>query len=190
MHNYYDDNAIQFFNSTVELNMDQLYKPFLDKVPSDGSILDAGCGSGRDAVNFQKKGYQVQAFDPSENLIQMAKEKFNFEIQKSTFLDFEFDTKFDGIWSCASLLHVPTDDLPNVFKKFENALKENGIIYASFKYGSFEGERNGRFFNDFTEDSLKEFLAKNSRLRIDHYWVTSDIRPGRDDEKWLNCILA
>ena len=59
--------------------------------------------------------------------------------------------KYDGIWACASVLHVPKIELANILQKMCNAVKTDGIIYTSFKYGDFEGERSGRFFSDFTE---------------------------------------
>ena len=63
------------------------------------------------------------------------------------------------------------------------------LIYTSFKYSNFEGERNGRYFTDFTEVAFKEFLAGISELTIEDYWITGDVRPGRGEEKWLNLIL-
>ena len=70
------------------------------------------------------------------------------------------------------------------------ALKENGIIYTSFKYGEFEGERNGRYFTDFTEDSLKEFILQIPQLQIKEIWTTGDVREGRGDERWLNILIC
>ena len=69
------------------------------------------------------------------------------------------------------------------------ALKEHGIIYTSFKYGTFEGERNGRFFTDFTEETFRKFVADVDGIRIEETWITGDVRPGRGDERWLNLIL-
>ena len=69
------------------------------------------------------------------------------------------------------------------------ALCSNGIIYTSFKYGNFEGERNGRFFTDFTLDTFEEFVQDINNITIDDYWITGDVRPGREEEKWLNLIL-
>ena len=69
------------------------------------------------------------------------------------------------------------------------ALKEKGIIYTSFKYSNFEGERNGRYFTDFTEDTFDKFMKEIQELTIEEEWITSDVRPGRGEEKWLNLIL-
>lgn len=70
-----------------------------------------------------------------------------------------------------------------------DALKSTGVIYTSFKYGEFEGERNGRYFTDFMEDTFREFMKGIPELTIEEYWITDDVRPGRGDERWLNLIL-
>ena len=69
------------------------------------------------------------------------------------------------------------------------ALHQDGIIYTSFKYGEYEGERNGRYFTDFTIESFKEFIAGYDDVIIEDYWLSGDVRPGREEEKWLNLIL-
>lgn len=119
------------------------------------------------------------------------------------FQDLREIDEYDGIWACSSILHLAKSELLTVMKRMVQALKENGIIYTSFKYGDFEGERNGRYFTDFTEKSFTEFLEKLkifnentkntedkvSEIIIEKIWITEDVRPGRGDEKWLNLIL-
>ena len=53
---------------------------------------------------------------------------------------------YDGIWACSSILHVPANELRDIIKEDGKRLRAHGIIYTSFKYGTFEGERNGRYF--------------------------------------------
>lgn len=76
-----------------------------------------------------------------------------------------------------------------VLEKMAIALKHRGIIYTSFKYGNFAGERNGRYFTDMTEDSFAALMQNITLLGIEEQWITSDVRPGRGEEKWLNVIL-
>lgn len=76
-----------------------------------------------------------------------------------------------------------------MIRKMCDALKDTGVIYTSFKYGDFEGERNGRYFTDFMEDTFQEFIKVIPELKIEDYWITDDVRPGRCDEKWLNLLL-
>ena len=97
--------------------------------------------------------------------------------------------EYDGIWACASLLHVPSAGLPDIFRRMLTALKPGGIIYASFKYGTFEGDRNGRRFTDFTEETFAAFLRHFPELTPEDQWISADVRPGRESEKRLNVIL-
>ncbi|MGI4991980.1 class I SAM-dependent methyltransferase [Halobacteriovorax sp. GFR7] len=185
--NYYDKNDQEFINSTLELNLTHLYAPFLEGVKSGGTILDIGCGPGRDLKYFTEHGYEAQGVEPSHKLAQFAREHSGCVVHEGLLQDVVFEgEKFDGVWACASLLHVPSSELSSVFKKIATIMHDGAVFYCSFKYGEFEGERNGRFFNDQTLDSIKEFLPKN--LTISNDWVTEDKRPDRD-ERWLNLLL-
>ena len=84
---------------------------------------------------------------------------------------------------------MPKKELKSVFEKMLKALKKGGIIYTSFKDGTFEGERNGRYFTDFTIQDFRKFVSNLEELSIEEYWITNDVRQGRGDEKWLNIIL-
>lgn len=97
--------------------------------------------------------------------------------------------KYDGIWACSSILHLSYGDLEDVMGKTAFAVKTDGIIYTSFKYGTFSGERNGRYFTDMTEESFDKLLQRIQGLKIEEEWITADVRPGRGEEKWLNLIL-
>ena len=105
------------------------------------------------------------------------------------FQELKVNEKYDGIWACASILHLPKKELKEVFKKMLTALKPGGRIYTSFKYGEYEGMRNGRYFTDFTWNSFQRFIRETESLFIAESWVTGDVRPGREEEKWLNLLL-
>jgi len=186
---YYQTHAGEFFEQTVALEMDQLYRMFLEYIPADGKILDAGCGSGRDAKYFLDHGYKVEAFDSSPALAALATAHIAQDVDILRFQDLDCERKYHGIWACASLLHVPTNNMRDVFLRLFRALKAGGVLYASFKYG--QGERNqiGRHFTDMNEDALASLLASGDDFREVKTWVSVDLRPGREDEKWLNTIL-
>ena len=186
--NYYDENAQEFFNGTVDADMTQHHEEFLKLIPENGTILDAGCGSGRDSLKFKALGYDVTAIDGSEEMCKLASEYSGINVKHMQFQDIDFIDEFDGIWASASLLHVPSTEIEMVLEKMKKSLKENGILYASFKYGDFEGERNGRYFNDLTESSAIELFEKMD-FRIIKTWITSDSRKGREDEKWVNILV-
>ena len=187
--NYYNTNANSFVSSTLSVDFSQTQDKFLHLLPPTASILDFGCGSGRDTKYFLDAGMQVDATDGSEELCRLASEYTGIPVQQMLFEDLDAKAQYDGIWACSSILHLPKDVLKDVLKKMIAALKENGIIYTSFKYGMFEGERNGRFFTDFTEETFREFVSDVDKIKIEESWITGDVRPGRGDERWLNLIL-
>ena len=187
--NYYNTNAKQFIETTAFVEFHSMQHKFLDKLPARASILDFGCGSGRDTKYFIEQGYQVDAIDGSVELCRIASEYIGIEVKHMYFHELSAVEKYDGIWACSSILHLPIEELEDVMKKMEKALKPNGIIYTSFKYGNFSGDRNGRFFTDMTEETFGKLLGKIPGLSIEEQWVTSDVRPGRGEEKWLNILL-
>lgn len=186
---YYNLNAKEFAAATVSVEFESMQKRFTDKLPEKASILDFGCGSGRDTKAFLAQGFQVEAIDGSEELCRLAGKHTGIPVKHMYFQDLNEVNKYDGIWACSSILHLQASELAEVIRKMVQALKAHGIIYTSFKYGTFQGERNGRYFTDMTENSFAEMIKDIENLKIEEQWVTSDVRPGRGEEKWLNLIL-
>lgn len=182
---YYDQHADTFIADTLHVDMTPIYKPFLEHY-SGLSILDIGCGPGRDLKHFSSLGYDVTGLEPSGTLAQFARKYSGAKVIENTIQALTTEQQFDGIWACASLLHVPSDELVIAFKKIAQVTKTNGVIYCSFKHGDFEGERNGRFFNFRILESLQEVLPTS--LQVIEHWITGDQRIGRSDE-WLNIIM-
>ena len=152
------------------------------KLKKGSYILDFGCGSGRDTKYFLNQGYQVTATDGSVELCKLASEYTGIAVKHMMFQELDEEEVYDGIWACSSILHLPFTELKEVFHRIRTALKKDGILYTSFKYGDYEGERNGRYFTDMTEDKLSDFLKGIVGLELEEQWVTSDVRPGRGDE--------
>ena len=194
---YYQRNAKDFFSQTINVDMQNVYQPFLEYLPkphlaNQQKILDVGCGSGRDSVFFANQGFQVVAIDGSKSLIELAQ-------QTDTRIDWQclrFDeiakqswqNQFTGIWACASLLHVPFDDLPMILNDLLSCLRPTGILYASFKYGDNEREKDGRFFCDINEQRwqiIGEQLDSAKALKL---WQTVDNRMDKRDI-WWNVLL-
>ena len=187
--NYYNSNAAVFSETTKNVDFSEVQQIFTKHLSPDASILDFGCGSGRDTKYFLNNGYHVTATDGSDVLCKMANEYTGIQVKQMLFEELDDRNQYDGIWACASVLHLSREKLPNIFHKMHQALKTNGIIYTSFKYGTFEGERNGRYFTDFTEGMFEEFVRQISGLQIEKMWITGDVREGRGDERWLNILL-
>ncbi len=187
---YYTENAQAFFADTVAVAMDPLYARFLPHIPAGGHILDAGCGSGRDTRAFLDRGYRVTAFDASPTLATLAGHHTGQPVRVLRLQDLDWTRSFDGIWACASLLHVPTAELPAALRRLVLALRPGGTLYTSFKYGRGEREHQGRRFTDLDQAGLQALLSQVPDLRELETWITEDLRPGRAAERWLNTLLG
>ena len=186
---YYNTNTSSFVESTQSVQMTEAWSRFTSKLSKGSLILDFGCGSGRDTKYFLEHGYNVDAIDGSEELCKSASSFTGIEVRNELFTDLCEVEKYDAVWACSSILHASSKELEVIIKKIWTSLKENGILYTSFKYGDFEGERNGRYFTDFTEETFAELLEKSADFEIIETWITGDVRPGRESEKWLNVLL-
>ena len=185
---YYNNNAKLFTNDTLDAKLTDTQDLFLSYLNKDALILDFGCGSGRDTKYFLSKGFKVEAIDGSIELCKIASINTGIAVKNMFFQDLNEINKYDGIWACSSILHLNKTELKEVLIKMISSLKDNGIIYTSFKYSNFEGERNGRYFTDFTEDSFNDY-TKDLNINVIKEWVSNDVRPNRNNEKWLNIIL-
>lgn len=188
---YYNKAARGYSADTFSVDVSGLRERFLKYLAPGARILDFGCGSGRDAKAFLEAGYRAAAADGSPELCRIASENAGIPVKCMRFRELDAAAEYDGIWACASLLHLPKGELPDVFRRMAAALKPGGCLYVSFKYGNFEGERNGRHFTDMTEEDLKELTGSGhfGEWMIEEMWITGDARPGRAAEKWLNAIL-
>ena len=186
---YYNKNSVDFVHSTRDVDFREIQDKFLGLIAPKSLILDFGCGSGRDTKYFLSKGYIVEAWDGSIELCKAASEFTQIDVKNKLFQDLSASSLYDGIWACSSILHLPLNDLILVMKKIESALKNTGVLYTSFKYGDYSGERNGRYFTDMTEDRFDEILQHCPSLHIIEIWQTGDVRQERENEKWLNVLL-
>ena len=194
---YYNQNSEQFINDTVSANMQDAYHLFLDAIKNANPkrdnqelrILDLGCGSGRDLKYFKSLGFDADGIDGSSEMVRIAKEYCGAEVREVLFEDFHEFNAYDGIWSCASLLHIKKEQLPKIFISIMEALRENGILYCSFKYGVFQGDRNGRYYTDLNEEEFQKITVCVPEMKTIKMWISSDVRPSREDEKWLNALM-
>lgn len=186
---YYDEKAEEFSSHTRDVDFQITQDRFLSRLQPGSRILDFGCGSGRDTKYFLSRGYEVTATDGSAELCRLASYYTGIKVKRLLFEELDENEEYDGIWACSSILHLPYIHLVSVLQKAVLALKKEGILYSSFKYGTFEGERNGRFFTDMTETKIQTLLREMPNFLLLDQWITTDVRPGREEEKWLNVIL-
>ncbi|WP_180024860.1 bifunctional 2-polyprenyl-6-hydroxyphenol methylase/3-demethylubiquinol 3-O-methyltransferase UbiG [Acinetobacter sp. YH1901134] len=184
---YYNQHADDFAEATWHVDMASLYQPFLIELPKQAYILDVGCGSGRDTLAFKNKGYKVDAIDYSEELVKKAAQLTGVRVQLMSFYEIDEHEVYDGVWACASLLHCERDRLAEVIGQLITALKPNGVLYMSFKYGNSDREKDGRAFTDLDENQAKALLQLFDDVEQNQKWITLDQRPDRQ-EKWLNLL--
>lgn len=187
---FYDRNAQDFRERTFELDMAPLYQAFLRHLPEGARILDAGCGPGRDVRAFAERGYRVTGFDASAEMVRLAKAATGQDVRQLRFEEMAWESAFEGIWACASLLHVPAQALPEVIGRIEKALVPGGVFYCSFKYGQGERQRGERRFTDLDEAGLLALLEQVPGLEVLEWWRTEDIRADHASEYWLNALLS
>ncbi len=184
---YYNKNAAEYYNQTVEMSMEDIIEEFIQYVPADGAILDLGCGSGRDSIYFIEEGFDVTAVDGSKAMCELAKIEIGQEVHNIKFEELEFDNVFDGVWACASLLHIKKNDLPAIIAKISKSLVDEGVLYMSVKHGNFEGVIDGRYYADYRTAEIKELFKNFPEFEIIDMYTK---RRNKDDEKsWLNIFV-
>ena len=189
MCNYYETNAERYAAETFSVDMSEQYNRFLPLLKKGARILDVGSGSGRDACCFQSLGYRVTALEPSGNLCREIRRVFSGEIVCSDIQNYRPEERYDGMWACASLLHLREKELLHFFGHLDLYLKEDGIMYISGKNGISTGKAaDGRYFLEFTETLLEKILAVNPRLKLEEMWYTEDAT-GRQGFRWMNIII-
>ena len=186
---YYNDNALEYSLKTRYGDMKEAYDKFLSLLPNNAHILDFGCGSGRDSKYFLENNYKVTAIDGSEEMCKLATKYINQEVKCMKFNELNDYLLYDGIWACASILHVKRDNLKDILIKMRNALKDNGIIYTSFKIGNYEIIEDNKYYNYIIKDILERIL-NNIDLEVINYYENSTCpNVDRPKTKWGNYLI-
>jgi SAM-dependent methyltransferase len=185
---WYDRNTQDYIERTQSVDLSHLHEKFLALIPDHGRILDAGCGSGRDSLIFRDLGYDVVPVDASRSMVNHVSELLGTEALHLRHQEVAFVEEFDGVWSMASLLHVPHSELPDVLERYRRALVPGGVLFASFKHGEGEHYRDERLFANQNDASFREIIAKIPGLNLIETWVEQDRRPGRESDQWFSVL--
>jgi 2-polyprenyl-3-methyl-5-hydroxy-6-metoxy-1,4-benzoquinol methylase len=185
---FYEQNAEDFFRRSVEADMLPQLTRFAGLLPTGARILDAGCGAGRDAKAFAAMGFDVTATEAAPRLAELARRHTGLDIRVMTFDEMDWRGAFDGIWACASLLHVPRANLPATLRRLRDALVPGGVLWMSFKHGDQERQVPGRIFTDLDESGSARLLSVAGGLELIEMEVTGDVRPDRAHERWLSLL--
>ena len=185
---YYEQHAARFVADTLDVDMSALHDRFLSELSCPAQILDAGCGSGRDSRAFLQRGHVVHAIDASPAMAHIASANIGQEVEVLRIEELEASPRYDGIWACASLLHLPDQAIPSALQRLWAALRPKGVLYLSFKHGEGEHQEAGRHFTDATETRLRTWSAELEDVHAIECWLTGDRRPDRP-QTWLNALL-
>lgn len=185
----YDLEAEKYIESWLRADMQEQYKLFEKELKPGSKILDGGCGSGRDSLYFLMNGYDVDAFDPSEEMRKAASEFAGLEVEDLTWEKLDRKNIYDGVWASASLYHVSRPDMASTFKKIAESLKSKGILFCSFRDSEDDFEEGGRFFTSFSKESFLRFLSISGLFDVIKIQEKEDTREDRKNEKWIFCFL-
>lgn len=185
---YYNRYAVPYYEETVDVDMTEVIEPFMELLPENAEVLDLGCGSGRDTIVLEERGFYVTPMDGSEEMCKLAEINTDQEVLQMTYDEMEFDDVFDGIWACAALVHLTDDEIREIMKKLIQALKADGILYFSVHKGDRDGIYNGRYFRDYTRKELSDLMEEFPELELINMWTTQDARSGKSDGQWLNVL--
>ncbi len=184
---YYNKYAAKIFEDTAELDLENLRQKFLKYLEEGDTILDLGCGSGRDSLAFYELGYDVTPLDASREMCKLAEIHTGIEVLQMAYEDMEFDEVFDGVWGCGALIHVPENELEGILERVINAMCRNGILFLSFREGDFEGFKGEQYFCEYTEEKLERILKETRRLEIKKLW-SSEGQSRSGEEQWINVL--
>lgn len=188
---FYEHHAERYFENTLKIDVSALYRRFLRYLPEGAYILDAGSGSGRDTLAFLQRGYRVEAFDSSPALCELSTSLTGVKTRVLRFEDFYEVERYDGIWACASLLHVPEAQLSYVIARLVGALKSGAAMYVSFKHGPSERiAEDGRFFTDMDTSRLKRLLEALPETSLEELWISGGEGKVHGRGEWLNAIIV
>lgn len=187
---YYDNNAEKYYQNTIGANVNEVMKRFLTYLPEGGTIVDAGCGSGRDVKAFRDMGYIATGIDASSELVNLARQRLGINVTLADMSRWIADVPADGIWCCASLMHLSDERIKDFLINTKYNLKPGGSLFISVKTGVETGiDYEGRYIRNFTEEELRTFIHDIKHLDIMECWYNEDALM-RDSFRWLNIIVV
>ncbi len=182
---YYNRNADSYYWNTVGVDMSVFRKKFASYLPNEASVIDMGCGSGRDVMAFSDMGHDAAGLDAAKELLKLAEERLEIKTIAADMSEYKAASPYDGIWCCASLIHLSDEEKARFFRNLERNLKPGGVLFISVKEGIETGrDGDGVYTNNCTWEELKRYL-ESAGCGILEDRVTTDAM-GRSGVKWLN----
>jgi SAM-dependent methyltransferase len=188
---HYDRLAEAYWDGTRDHNVNQNYAALLDAIEGDHppySILDLGCGPGRDLRYFRSLGHDAVGLDGSKELVAMARSYSECEVLQQDFLAMELpESRFDGIFANASLFHVPSQELPRVLVELSETLRPRGVLFCSNPRGNNEEGLSGdRYSCFFDHDTWCNYVTAAGFFRVRRYYRPPGLP--RHQQWWLATV--
>jgi len=187
---HYDGRAQAFRDATrdhdVSQNIDALLRHIRAEAPF--SILDIGCGPGRDLGAFTRLGHEATGLDGSERFVEMARAATGCQVWHQDLLALDLpDDRFDGVFANAVLFHVPGQELPQVLRRLFSTLKPGGVLFSSNPRGdNVEGWSAGRYGAWHDLEAWRRYLAAAGFVELEHYYRPAGLP--RAQQAWLATV--
>jgi SAM-dependent methyltransferase len=184
---HYEQHAEVFRAATRDHDVSQNINALLRHIhgPPPHTILDFGCGPGRDLQSFARLGHRAIGLEGASAFAAMARTDSGCEVWQQDFLKLELPAAyFDGIFANASLFHVPTQELPRVLTQLHAALKPGGVLFSSNPRGQNEEDWHGSRYGAYHDlPAWRAYLTGAGFLELEHYYrPTGQVR---EEQPWL-----
>ena len=187
---HYDRFAEAYREGTRDHDVDQNYAALLGAIEGDPpySILDLGCGPGRDLRYFRSLGHDAVGLDGSTEFVAMARSYSGCDVLQQDFLAMELpESRFDGIFANASLFHVPSQELPRVLTGLSETLRPRGVLFCSSPRGNNEEGLSGdRYSCFFDHDTWRNYVTAAGFFEVTHYYRPPGLP--RHKQWWLATV--
>jgi len=187
---HYNQRAQDFREGTKDHDVSQNINSLLRHIKSQApfTILDVGCGPGRDLKTFSELGHKAIGLDGALAFVEMARTQTGCEVWHQDFLQLDLpEETFDGVFANASLFHIPAQELPRVLKQFHNTLKLGGVLFSSNPRGANEeGWHHGRYGIYHDLESWRAYMTTAGFVELEHYYRPAGLP--REQQHWLASV--
>ncbi len=187
---YYDRNAESFWEGTRDHDVSQNHEAFLSHIQGGGpfTLLDFGCGPGRDLLHFAGLGHEAIGLDGAPRFVEMARQTSGCEVLCQDFLSLDLpDSRFDGVFANASLFHVPSEKLGEVLSQLHRTLKPQGILFCSNPRGNNEEGWSGDRYGCYRDlAGWRGPLNAAGFAEVLHYYRPAGLP--REQQPWLAMV--
>lgn len=185
---YYDRNAAEYAKFTRSQSMEQAVQLVADQLNPGATVLDFGCGAGRDLLEFRRRHLNAVGLDASSELAAIAANFSGCPVVVADMEQMPFaEGSFDAVWASASILHISRANLAQTLRDVRRVLKSGGRFFSSVKLGQGqERDRYGRYFSYFEADEWLAFLAAAGFWKTDLVRDTERMEEG--GKQWVRTL--